>query len=66
MDDLPLLRYSMVGNDFVCEYDERFVTASEIMAVIMKHSKITDIKINKPDLEQIILQEEKYEFYRGE
>ena len=65
VDDLPLLRYSMVGNDFVCEYDERFVTTSEILAVIMKHSKITDIKINKPDLEQIILQEERYEFYRG-
>ena len=59
VDDLPLLKYSVdggkAGGTFYCEYDERYVSASEILAVIMKHTKVTDIKIKKPDLEQIIL-----------
>ena len=59
VDDLPLLKYRVdsgkAGGTFYCEYDERYVSASEVLAVIMHHSKVTDIKIKKPDLEQVIL-----------
>ena len=57
VDDLPLVKYSLTHDEFICEYDERYVSASEILTVIMKHTRVTDIKIKKPDLEQIILRE---------
>ena len=67
VDDLPLLKYSVASDrteeadplvqtgTFSCKYDERYVTASEILSVLMKNLKVTDISIKKPDLEQIIL-----------
>ena len=57
VDDLPLVRNSLTKDEVICEYDERYVSASEILAVIMKHTRVTDIKIKKPDLEQIILRD---------
>ncbi|MCR5398621.1 MAG: ATP-binding cassette domain-containing protein [Lachnospiraceae bacterium] len=57
VDDLPLVKYSLTHDEFICEYDERYVSSSEILTVIMKHTRVTDIKIKKPDLEQIILRE---------
>lgn len=55
IDDLPIVKYTLDENELVLEYNSRFITASEILNVLMKQTKILDIKISKPDLEQIII-----------
>ncbi|MBO6165265.1 MAG: ABC transporter ATP-binding protein [Eubacterium sp.] len=69
IDDLPIVRYRMEGKQISYDYNSRYITASELMEVLMAQTEITDIKIKKPDLEQIVISimksEEKDEFYRG-
>ena len=69
IDDLPIVRYRLEGNTISYDYNSRYISASEVLEVIMKQTRITDIKIKKPDLEQIIISmqksEEKDEFYRS-
>ena len=69
IDDLPIVRYRLEGNTASYEYNSMYITASEVLDVIMKQTRITDINIKKPDLEQIIINmrksEGKDEFYRS-
>lgn len=55
IDDLPIVRYKMDGNRISYDYNSKYIAASELLEVLMKQTKIIDIKIKKPDLEQIII-----------
>lgn len=55
IDDLPIVRYSLDGNRIAYDYNSKYIAASELLEVLMKQTKITDIKIKKPDLEKIIM-----------
>ncbi len=54
IDDLPIVRYRMDGNRIAYDYNSRYITASEVLNVLMKQTGILDVKIQKTDLEQII------------
>ncbi len=55
IDDLPIVRYSLDGDRISYDYNSKYIAASELLEVLMKQTKITDIKIKKPDLEKIIM-----------
>ncbi len=55
IDDLPIVRYRVSGNTVSYDYNSRYISASEVLEVLMKQTKVSDVKIDKPNLEQIIL-----------
>jgi hypothetical protein len=55
IDDLPIVRYRIDGNTVSYDYNSKYITASELINVLMKQVRVLDVKIKKPDLEQIIL-----------
>ena len=70
IDDLPIVRYSLEGNRVCYEFNSSYITASEVLAVLMKQTRITDIGIKRPDLEQIMIHIQKTggknELYRSQ
>ena len=59
IDDLPIVKYRMSGNTVSYDYNSRYISASEVLEVLMKQTKVLDVKIDKPNLEQIILSNHK-------
>lgn len=55
-DDLPLRKYSLEGDLLRLEYDSNHITAAEITALLLKQTEITEIGIQKPDLEELVMQ----------
>ena len=55
IDDLPIVRYRIEGNTVSYDYNSKYITASELINVLMKQARVLDVNIKKPDLEQIIL-----------
>ena len=54
IDDLPIVRYKIEGNNAAYDYNSKYITAAELINVLMKQTRILDVKIKKPDLEEII------------
>lgn len=66
LDDLPIRRYSISGDTLTLEYDSAHITAAEITSLLLRQTEIKELNIQKPDLEQIIIQiqtGEKNEFH---
>ena len=55
IDDLPIVRYKIEGNNAAYDYNSKYITAAELINVLMKKTRILDVKIKKPDLEEIII-----------
>ena len=55
IDDLPIVRYKIEGNTAAYDYNSKYITAAELINVLMKQTRILDVKIKKPDLEEIII-----------
>ena len=55
IDDLPIVRYKIEGNTASYDYNSKYITAAELINVLMKQTRILDVKIKKPDLEEIII-----------
>ncbi|MDO4302375.1 MAG: ABC transporter ATP-binding protein [Bacillota bacterium] len=55
LEDLPIVRYWVDGNRLGLEYNSNYVTASEILKLIMGQTTVMEVKVRKPDLEDIII-----------
>ncbi len=53
LDDLPLNRYSVEGNTLTLSYNSNYVTAAEIIKLILEQTEISSVDIKKPDLESV-------------
>lgn len=55
LEDLPVVRYWVDGNRLGLEYNSNYVTASEILKLIMGQTTVMEVKVRKPELEDIII-----------
>lgn len=55
LEDLPVVRYWVDGNRLGLEYNSNYVTAAEILKLIMGQTTVMEVKVRKPDLEDIII-----------
>lgn len=56
LGDLPFVQYTIESDILTLSYHSNYVTSAEILRVILQQSKVSEVKIRKPDLETIILQ----------
>lgn len=56
LEDLPLTSYSQENNVFTLNYNAEYITAAEILRLILSQTKIGEVTVSKPDLERIITQ----------
>ena len=56
LEDLPLKRYEVENHVLRLSYNSNHITAAEIIGVILQQTEISEIKIQKPNLEDILIQ----------
>lgn len=56
LEDLPVVRYMVNDNRLCIEYNDNYVTAAEVINLIMQQSEVKEVKMRKPDLGDIIIQ----------
>ena len=56
LEDLPLKRYEVENHVLRLSYNSNHITAAEIIGVILQQTEISEIKIHKPNLEDILMQ----------
>lgn len=56
LEDLPLKEYRICGDSLRLSYDSNHLSAAEILGVILRQTRVKEIKVTKPTLEDIILQ----------
>lgn len=56
LQDLPLIRYVVEGTDMRLSYNSNYVTAVEILELILSQSAVKEVKIQKSDLPDVLLQ----------
>lgn len=54
MEDLPVANYVLVDEELVLSYNSNFVTASEILELLLKQTSVREVSIQKPDLAEVI------------
>lgn len=54
MQDLPLLNWEIDNHELILSYNTNIISSAEIIKVIMQSSEIEEIKIIKPDLEDVV------------
>lgn len=54
MEDLPLGKYVIEGEELVLSYNSNHITASEILEVLLKQVPVREVSIQKPDLADVI------------
>lgn len=54
IEDLPLKKYRVDGEELVLTYNSNYITASEILEVILKQTSLQEVSIQKPDLVDVI------------
>lgn len=54
MEDLPLKKYEMKGEELILHYNSNYITASEILEILMKQTVVREVSIRKPDLADVI------------
>lgn len=59
LEDLPVVRYTVNDNRLCIEYNDNYVTAAEVINLIIQQSEMREVKMRKPDLGDIIMQLEK-------
>lgn len=63
LEDLPLTSYFLDGDKLVLHYNSSYITAAEILRLLLSQTEIAEVKISKPGLEHIILELEMEENY---
>lgn len=60
-EDLPVAKYMLKEGEAVLSYNSNYVTASDILEVIVKQTAVQEVSIQKPDLADVIfaMKEEK-------
>ena len=56
LEDLPLKKYEVENHVLRLSYNSNHITAAEIIGVILQQTEISEIKIHKPNLEDILMQ----------
>ena len=56
MEDLPVHKYQMTGNQLTITYNSNYITAAEILRFLLQQTSIKEINIRKPDLTDVVLQ----------
>lgn len=54
MEDLPLKEYWLEGEELVLTYNSNYVTAAEILEVLLRQTSVREVSIQKPDLADVI------------
>jgi len=69
MEDLPLEKFSVEEDVLTLTYNSNYVTAAELLEVLLKYTTVREVSIHKPKLEDVIFaieegkREEKDELY---
>ncbi|MBQ7776553.1 MAG: ABC transporter ATP-binding protein [Lachnospiraceae bacterium] len=58
LEDLPLKEYNISETEVELFYDSNYLSAVEILAVVLAQTQVAEVKIIKPDLADIIMQME--------
>jgi len=56
LEDLPLVSYLLDKDNLVLHYNSGYITAAEILRLLLPQTEVAEVKISKPNLEHIILQ----------
>ena len=54
MEDLPVGKYMLEGDELVLTYNSNHITASEILEELLKQTSVREVSIQKPDLADVI------------
>ncbi len=54
LEDLPLERYFYDGKELRMVYREDYITGAEILNFILRRCSVTEVRINRPGLEEIV------------
>ncbi len=54
IEDLPVAKYVVEGEELLLTYNSNYITASEILEVVLKQTSIREVSIQKPDLADVI------------
>lgn len=54
MEDLPVANYVIDGEKLVLTYNSNYITASEILEVVLKQTSLREVSMQKPDLADVI------------
>lgn len=55
MEELPLQNYVVDGEKLILTYNSNYITAPEILEVILRQTSVLEVTIRKPDLADVIL-----------
>lgn len=55
LEDLPMAKYEVQEDELILTYNSNYVTASEILEVLLKQAALREVTIRKPDLADVIL-----------
>lgn len=56
MDDLPIRKYTIEKDNISLEYNHNYISSLEVLEVILSQTNVLDVKIEKSDLESIVMQ----------
>lgn len=56
LEDLPLKRYEVEGEELRLTYDANLVSAAELIGLILRQTQVREIQVIKPNLTDIIMQ----------
>jgi len=54
MEDLPVAKYAIEGDELVLYYNSNHITASEILEVLLKQISIREVSVQRPELSDVI------------
>lgn len=54
LEDLPLKKYSVMGDTLTLSYNSNHITSAEILKLILGQTSVSEVSIRKPSLESII------------
>lgn len=54
IDDLPVLKYEIRGEELCLVYNSNHITASEVLELIVRQTSVREISIQKPNLSDVI------------
>ena len=56
LQDLPIINYTVEGSVLTMLYDSNHISSTEIMKLVLSQTRVSEVNIRKPNLENIITQ----------
>ncbi len=56
LEDLPVQRYSVDGDNWKLVYNSNHITSAEILRTVLKHCSVKEVSVRKPSLEDVIME----------